>query len=197
MNENIYEYIYLYFLKDEDALKSLISIYRPITTYLIRRKGIAQQTGDVLIHDYYTLADELMNECINRCQVDKYNHFSAFYKQALINKIIDFNRVFRNHQIEYHYPTFHLDMYVSEEICQYAYEVLPDRSINIHQQTLDKIEWEQTFIKMKEVFSTNDIKIFKYRLMGYRTSEIASMMNLSIRKVRYNLNKMRKWLMSH
>lgn len=197
MKDNIYELIYLYFLKDEEALHRLISIYRPATASIIYQKGLAHKASHYLVDDYFLLADQVMTDCLVRLQPHRYQLFSAFYKQALRHRIIDYNRKFRNSQIEYHYSTVHLDQYIHEDVQHYAYQQIEDPKMNIHQDVLDTIYYKELITQLPNTFTSFEISIWKQRMMGYSTREIADERKISIRKVRYILGKVKKWMELH
>ena len=192
MKENIYEYIYLFFCKDQEALHSLIQLMRPTTSYIIRQKGMYYLRQDHILMDYYSLADHLLYECLLRCQTDRYQTFTAFYKRSLAHRIIDYNRMYKNHCVEANVPTLHLDQYVRE----YAHSLVADHQ-DVHKQTMAWIHWESIEEQLQRVFSKQEIRIFQLKQNGYSAAEIAETYQMSIRKVRYILTKMKKWIRAH
>ena len=197
MKPNIYEWIYLYFQRDEEALPLLIKYFRPITLSIISNRFKHRRIESATWNECVSLADSVLNDCINRCKVDQYPMFKALYRTSLNNRLIDRNRTEYVHTPEHHVDVLHLDCFVNDNMCHYISEAIADPRVNVHQDVIVKCDVEQKYNELPIYFTAYERQILEWKRLGYTTAEIADRLNVNVRHVRYILLKMKKWALSH
>ena len=91
---NINEWIYYYFIKDEDSLPFLIEYYRPAVTKLFYEKFSYTFKNYYTIDEYYSISDCTLIDCLSNYRFDYHNSFTKFYLHVLQNRMIDLFRTF-------------------------------------------------------------------------------------------------------
>lgn len=196
MNEaNINEFIYLYFLKDEEAIQLIIDYYRPIVLKMIRSKQAFSSKNDGWMEDRLALADTVLLECLNSYRIDQKASFTTFYKQVLGNRLIDEGKYDVRHQIKYHYDILPLDQHVKEgETIRYIDAVPDPKTQNNYSLELNAI---LEAIENEDLFTEVEAKVLKMRMEGYTQSDIAQEIGKSTKVVRQVFDKFRKWYLEN
>ncbi len=195
--DNINEYIYYFFMKDEEALQELIRLLRPMSVALIKERFSSYQMDHSLFQEYLIESDQLLIDCLYRCRVDLYGSFRSFYRRALKNRLIDLGRFRSTHTLEIHYEIVQLDKMVREDIQHYVADIIEDPLSKTHQDVMIAIEKQYIQNEMKRHFSGLENKVIQLRSMGYTVREISDLLHISIRKVRYIILKVKKWYTAH
>ncbi|MBB5183643.1 hypothetical protein [Catenisphaera adipataccumulans] len=194
MKTNYYEWIYLFFQKDPEALPNLMAYFRPLTMTVIRnRLNVYYQESELA--DFLDLSGQVMVDCLYRCRTDRITRFDTYYSHCLNNRVIDASKHNVSHSLEAHYPTVHLDAFVREDIAHYVSETIPNRRMNVHDDVMVGIRKLEIEKSMKLYFTDYEISILKLKQIGYTNAEIAEARNISVRKVRYILLKIKKWFL--
>ncbi|MDO4465765.1 MAG: hypothetical protein Q4C49_02015 [Bacillota bacterium] len=190
---NVNEFIYLYFLKDEDAFLNLYQYYYPLIVSTISRT----------MADMYHMKDEMLEiaqqvlyECLEKCRVDRHWYFSSFYKRCLQNRLLDFYKyeIIRDYSLKY--ETIPLDSKVKEDSNTYRYELIPDSHV-LHEHIMLKLETERLDSLARYEFSYLELHVLSLKRLGMKNSEIAKELKIEATKVRSILAKLKKWYAMH
>lgn len=192
MKRNINELIYYYFMNDEEAFSALIEAFRPTTVAIIQHRFHTRYAGD-----YLPLSDCVLYECLQRCRVDRWPFLKSFYSRVLENRLIDALRMEQTHSIQNYYPVFHLDQSVREDIEHYASDLIADPKMHIHEDVMVHTQKDYLYTLMNQNFTKEELDILVLKQQGYSTNEIAQLYQYSVRKVRYILRKIKKWVQVH
>ena len=120
MENNINELIYLYHLRDPEALALLIEAYHPLTASLQ-----SLTPPDMEPEDYRQVADSVLVECLNSWRQDLNLSFSTYYKSVLVNRIRTLGRKWARKQPDPGATFVSLD------------DVLPDGDRSVHEAIED------------------------------------------------------------
>ncbi|MCI6088271.1 MAG: sigma-70 family RNA polymerase sigma factor [Absicoccus porci] len=192
MKINIYELIYYCFMNDEEAFSALIEAFRPMTVSIIQHRFHTRNRMD-----YLPLSDCVLYECLQRCRIDRWQFLKSFYSRALENRLIDAIRMEQTHSIQNYYPVFHLDQSVREDIEHYASDLIADPKMHIHEDVMVHIQKDYLYELMDKNFTKEELDILILKQQGYSTHEIAQQYQYSVRKIRYILRKIKKWVQVH
>lgn len=192
---NINEFIYLYFLKDEEAIQLIIDYYRPLVMKLIRSKQAFSSKNDGWLEDRLALADTVLLECLHSYRIDQKASFTTFYKQVLSNRLIDEGKYDVRHQIKYHYDILPLDQHIKEDEAIRYIDAIPDpKTRNNYSLELNEI---LDAIENKDLFTEVEATALKLRMEGYTQGDIAKKIGKSSKAVRQIFDKFRKWYLDN
>lgn len=190
---NVYELIYLYFLKDEDAYLELYQHFYPLIV-----STMAKKMADMyyLKEEMLEISHQVLYECLEKCRVDRYWFFSAYYIRCLQNRWLDFYDFEIRRNLSIKYEVISLDMTVKEHSNTHHYELISDGQA-VHNQIMMKIERERLDTLARNEFSYLELHVLSLKRMGMKNSEIARTLNIEQTKVRSILAKLKKWYTMH
>lgn len=190
---NINEYIYLYFIKDEEAYMALYNHFYPLIVSMMSRT----------MADMYHMKEEMLEisyqvlyECLEKCRVDRYWYFTSYFKKCLFNRWMDFYNFEMRHDVSLKNETLSLDTKIKEHSNTYHYDLITDGHI-VHNQVMMKLERERLDALAQREFSYLELHILSLKRMGMKNTEIANLLHLEPAKVRSILAKMKKWYTMH
>ncbi|MEY8544006.1 sigma-70 family RNA polymerase sigma factor [Dubosiella newyorkensis] len=193
--ENIYELIYLYFLKDDEAIARLIEYYRPLVYRLLKEKRSFSRTQDGWFEDRLALADTVLLDCLESYRPYQNIPFTVYYKSALQNKLIDEGKYEQRHSLNYHFDVVSLDRKVKEDgVTQYV-DLIADPQAEHAKNTLIK-DWIDSLQEQK-LFSAEDLEVIKLKAEGYKQSEISRMTGKSRKYIRKVLDQFKNWYLNN
>ncbi len=193
MFESIYECIYQFFLMDEEALPMLIQEMRPITITAIYDRIGCRYISEAERTECLILADQVLSECLMTSRTDYYPAFRSFYKLCLRNRLIDYGRHIQYHSLGPSVEVIYLDKMVREDMNHYVAEIIEDNRNDTHFDVMTKIEKENFEREARVQFSTLELRVLELHRIGYTNREISEKLDMTLRKVRYILNKIKKW----
>ncbi|MCF0106818.1 MAG: hypothetical protein HUJ53_08660 [Holdemanella sp.] len=192
MKFNIYEYIYYYFLMDEEALSILIAYFRPIVHNVINGTAL-ENFEDVEEYEFLSLADVTLVNCIHSYRINQKAHFITYYKKAVQNQLYTFIRKL----CHYSYPAVSMDAKISEHTRYQYVDILGYPStLDTHAHVLLKMEVEAYEKVVQRQLKSIDYDIFTLLKENYSNREIAKTLHISDSKVRYEIKKIQKLLLS-
>lgn len=193
---NPYELIYLYFLKDEEALPLLISQFRPITTVVLKDSYEFCRSDAHDRQDYYAMADLVMVDAIEHYRLNVNTPFEAFYKTCLKNRLIDAGRKSSRDYLTRPFEVISLDRQISSTSTTYIRDlVCPAREIQ-RDRAMDRVEVNYLIDSLRKQSDPLQYAIFNEYAAGYSMREISQRHSLSIKKVRILLEKTKTLLNS-
>ncbi len=194
MENNIYEWIYLSRQNDYEALNDLIQYFRPAITQIWA--DFFTHTLDAIFvekEDFFMDADEILMNCISLYRHDKNRSFKAYYKQCVKNKGIDYCRIKYNQKKEGMYSLISLDAHIKENERYYYADLIKDDN-DVNNYVLNKLYKEMVMEKVQHCFDKTSFEIIKFKLDGYRNSDICKILNLEKNKVYYTWKNFKKWI---
>lgn len=66
-------------------------------------------------------------------------------------------------------------------------------SLEVHDVVLDKLMWEYTKNRINRFFGKDYVQIIDFRMEGYTLKNIAEELGLSVSKVSFMFEKVKKW----
>lgn len=184
---NVNELIYLYFLKDEEALPLLIEYYRPMVLSLIRKNPSWYKAGRQAANDYIAEMDELMINCLERYRFSEDITFTTFYRQAIKNKLTDLHRFHSRRDLGRMYEIHSLDEQLNEDTVTTYEEVTASPNEELHEKTMAKERLDYLLGKLKASLDKEDYDILMLKLADHTNKEIAEIKNVSVKKVSKSL----------
>lgn len=194
---NINELIYLYFCKDEEALELLIKVFRPLVYSLIKKQYQYKIGINDSKDDFIQIADQQLVLCLDSYHPNSDISFAAYYKFCLINRFANTNKKLKTDSLGNHPNTLSLDAKIKEDESNYYLELLEDQRENVHQKTLNKLEYKRLMALSGKMFSKEEQTILAYVMDDVNMTEIARRMDLTPRQVRYRFAKMKKKIQLH
>lgn len=194
---NINELIYLYFCKDEEALQLLIKVFRPLVYNLIKKQYSYKIGIYDIKDDFIQIADQQLVLCLETYHPNSDISFAAYYKYCLINRFANTNKKLKTDSLGNHSSTLSLDAKIKEDESNYYLELLEDQRENVHQKTLNKLEFNRLMALSSKMFSKEEQKILYYVMDDESMAEIARKMDLTPRQVRYRFAKMKEKIQLH
>lgn len=192
---NINEWIYYYFIKDEDSLPFLIEYYRPAVTKLFYEKFSYTFKNYYTIDEYYSISDCTLIDCLSNYRFDYHNSFTKFYLHVLQNRMIDLFRTFSKKTFPYANLTVSLDSKIKEDSDEeYGNIISNPYACLVHDYVMGKIQKENIFEKAKKELNELDYTIFILKQQNVRVSQIAQNLSLSQAAIRYHIKKIKIWL---
>ncbi|MBQ0065902.1 MAG: sigma-70 family RNA polymerase sigma factor [Firmicutes bacterium] len=190
---NVYEQIYLYFLKDEQAFIELYNyLYPMIMTLMSRRMADMYHMKEEMLE----IAQQVLFECLENSRVDQYWRFVSFYRTSLQNRWNDFYHFEMRHDVSMKYESISLDMEIREDSNTFHYEFVSSGE-SIHHQVMVQLEQERLDQLAQREFSYLDLNILSLKRMGMTAIEIAQTLGMEASRVRYILSKLKKWYAMH
>ncbi len=191
MQENLYEWIYSYFLMDEQAFKALVQYFRPITVAILYM--LAPNIKDDYDRNRYLLyADQVLYDCLILCRVDQYSKLKGFYRKVLRNRLIDLLKTEFNHSPERFYTVVSLDE-LDGNMSSYYYYIDNRFKMSVHEEIMLKLESDDLMEEIQAGLSPDEWTIFLLKKNGFTSKDIADILQISVRKVSYTLGKIKKW----
>lgn len=194
--ENINEWIYYYFIKDEEALPTLMEHFSVMVNNLYKAMVpnelmIAQEYGDYESIAYTTLID-----CLHRYRFDSPSNFYTYYYMCLKRNFIDSFRVLKRL-----FPsdifTISFDMKIREDNNMYYHDLYSNNGITSDQYVIEKCETEYWLNRANKELRPMDYEILKMKHDGYTVRDICLKYGVSKQFVYYRLKKIRNWFTSH
>lgn len=193
---NVNEWIYYFFIKDEDALKELIAYYRPLVISILDKKVLNFRDDPNRFYDCLSRADTQLVECIYRYHLGFRGSFTAFYRQCFMNETINIiKKNVREYRLQFNSISF--EEKVSEELFRYNSEVIADQSCDVHEQVMIKLLFEELIQEIMVSFEEDDLKILYLKRKGFTNKEIGTILGKNKRIVDYRIHKIKKYLLTH
>ncbi len=191
MQENLYEWIYSYFLMDEQAFKALVQYFRPITVAILYMLT-PNLKDDYDRNKYLAYADQILYDCLILCRTDQYSKLKGFYRKVLKNRLIDLLKKEFNHSPQRFYSVVSLDE-LEGNMSSYYYYIDSQFKMSVHDQIMVKLESDDLMKEIQADLSADEWTIFLLKKNGFTSKDIADILQISIRKVSYTLSKIKKW----
>ena len=187
---NIYESIYMIQMNDFYELKNLIQYYRPMVTE-IWADIFVRKTYNIVCdkEEFYRHADYTLYCCIFEYRMNNQAKFSSYYRRCLKNKAYDILR----HYLRTEHAAISFDQKIKEDTQMYYSQIQFMDDPDTHDIVMDKLTWEETLIQIRKVFGFEGVQALLLRNEGYSLREIASEMDVSVTKVNFILQKIKKW----
>ncbi len=196
MNKNINLYIYLFFLKDEEAFLILKEIFRPLIYHTIGTFHVHSTDCSWNQNDFFMVADMVLLKCLYYFRIHTRYNFASFYKFSLNNKIKDICRTNRRNSIPQDMEIVHLDYLVSEERSQYAVEKIDAQRFSLHETVVNKLLYDELIQKLFLQMDETAQNVLKLWLQGYKRKEICQILNLRVYEVARILEKVKNYRVS-
>ena len=196
MHKNINLYIYLFFLKDEEAFPILKEIFKPLIYHTIGAFQV--HSTDCLWNqsDFFLVADMVLLKCLYYFRIHTRFSFASFYKYSLNNKIRDICRTNRRKSFPWDVEIVHLDYLVSEERSQYAVEKIAAQKFSLHETVVNKLLYDEMIQKLFLELDENAKKVLELWLQVYKRKEICRILNLRVYEVNSVLEKVKNYRVS-
>lgn len=194
--KNINEYIYLYFLNDEEALPLMIDYYRPMVRAIISTRLQARKVDSLAYREYLSCADTLLIECLHRYHFDAHKDFTSLYRRAFRNRSLDLKEKNDRKDFNYYSTPISLDQKICEDESVYVRDTIPAKKMDVVKIAYSRVELNQIEEALKTNFSDEEAHIYHLKKEGYTNREISEMLQISVSKVRYVLMKIKKWCIS-
>ena len=194
--KNINEYIYLYFLNDEEALSMLIDYYRPMVRAIISTRLQSRKVDSLAYREYLSCADTLLIECLYRYHVEAHKDFTSLYRCAFKNRSLDLKEKNDRKDFNYYSTPISLDQKICEDESVYVGDTIPAKKMNVAHIAQCIVELDHIEEVLQKEFSLEEAQIFHLKKEGYSNKEISIQMHISVSKVRYVLMKIKKWCIS-
>ncbi|WP_276926635.1 RNA polymerase sigma factor [Faecalibaculum rodentium] len=181
MENNINELIYLYHLRDPEALALLIEAYHPLTASLQ-----SLTPPDMEPEDYRQVADSVLVECLNSWRQDLNLSFSTYYKSVLVNRIRTLGRKWARKQPDPGATFVSLDD-VLPDGDRSVHEAIEDPRVNVARQVQARYQLDALYRSVCKDRGAQAARVLSMRSMEYTLKEICERTGLSIGRVRYIL----------
>lgn len=191
MEENLYEWIYSYFLMDEQAFIALIQYFRPMTVGIVYTLT-PDLKDDYDRNKYLLFADQILYECLILCRTDQYTKLKSFYRRVLRNRMIDLLKKEFNHSPDRFYQVVSLDD-LDGNMSNYYYYIDNKFKMDLHEEIMTKLESDDLMNDIHNYLNPDEWIIFSLKKTGFTSKDIADILQISIRKVSYTLLKIKKW----
>lgn len=182
MQENINELIYLYHLKDEEALRLLIRHFRPMVTKIIQYHTLSQNVQDRA--DFYANADISLVLCLDRYRQEVHPNFSTYYYTVIHNSTVDMLRSLRRKSTLYREDTTSLEG-LAQSLQRPVGELFESSDGDTHDRVMARLRLEQLFDRADD----RTRQILHWKARGCTVKETADQMGWEPRQVRYHLDK--------
>lgn len=193
---NLNEWIYYYFIKDEEALPVIIEFFRPVVKSVIQNKFSSQFALYCTQEDYFQMFDQLLVQSLESYRLDSKMGFCNYYCSVVRNRCVDIIRMISrtsSYNLAY---TVSLDMAINETHHTTYGEIISDSDdCSLHDYVVGSITCEQIFEKAQNELKPLDYEILKAKWQGDNCQEIAKQVHLSRQGVQYRIKKIRKWLL--
>ena len=190
MNINIYEYIYYYFLMDEEVLPLLISYFRPIVYNMIKSMGLMDTPNGGNV-ELLSVADVTLINCIQSYREDQGVHFYTYYKRSIKNQY------YSHYRKLYRMPVVSMSLDAKiHETARYEYSDIcqDDTSIDLHNHVLLCLELSELEQEIQKQLKPIDCEIYNLLKQGYSYRDIADTLDIRYAKVKYHIKKIRNLL---
>lgn len=177
--ENLNEWIYLYHMKDEQALLALINYFRPMV-YSIFSDHYAFLSGDEhLRSDAYNQADSLLVDCLDSYNENRSPSFVTFYRRCLYYRSINIMRSICHYYYDVDCQHLPIDQKIKEDSMSSWHQLLADPNQNVDQRVMNDLIFD-TILSMLKI---KDRKVLILRQCGFSAADIASILSISENRV--------------
>lgn len=191
--KNVHELIYLFYLQDEEALQLLIEYYRPMVRAITASRIQSKKVDPLVIKEYLSLADTLLVDCLYRYRTDINKDFTSLYRQSFKNRSLDLLEKNARKSFSYYSTPISMDQKIAEDESIYLRDIIPAQKMDVQNIAFSKIQLQKIEDALDAHFTGEEARIFYLKKAGYTNKDIAEMLNISVKKVRYVLQKIKKW----
>lgn len=191
---NINLWIYLFFIRDEEAFVFLQQFYRPMVRHILCVQNITPQGYLLNQHDLMCVADTVLLRCLYYFRFHEKRSFSSFYRQALLNEFKDTYKKNTRFKTPDELQRVHLDSRIGEEQETYLSEFMPFEPDLTHRIVMEALEMEQYKTWMYSQLNSLQRKVFDFRLNGFRRVDICRLLQISPQRYDYAVRVIRKYL---
>lgn len=191
---NINFWIYLFFIKDEEAFPKLQQFYRPMVYAILNRQNIHKTAYLINQSDLISAADTVLLRCLYYFRVREKRGFSSFFQQALRNEFKDLYKRHTRYRPPEGQIQIHLDSMLKEDTPRYMADSISFQKDPTHQIVMNALEKEWMCDHIGDYLKPFQKKIFDLRLKGYRRVEICKMLKISSQRYDYTMRKIRRVL---
>lgn len=190
--KNVNFWIYLFFIKDEEAFSYLRKHYRAMVNTIICHANVSRDGHQLNRWDMLAIADTILLKCLYWFQIRRQRNFTSFYKQVLLNEFKDTYRIsYRNRMPEY-YQHVYLDSKVNEETRDYYVEQTYVSQDPTHEVVIGSIMVKNYLDQVLAQLNPMQKKILSLRIKGYRRIDICRQLKISPQRHDYAVRKIKK-----
>ena len=195
--ENVNEWIYYFFIKDEEAFDVLSQHYKPMMLSVCRQVCGNEYLEWQTIEDFFQLGDMILLECLLKYRFDLTTDFSLFFYVNLRNRAVDEGRYMIHSTFSPYFSAISLDQKIREDNNMYYRDIVENiNGINEENFILTKSEVEYYMSIAKKKLKSVDYGILSMYIQGYSMKDICTKYGISRQGTYYHLKKAQSYLLS-